>query len=423
MTLNLAIPYDSRWPAILLPEPLELAPNGAPDIFRRTLYTAAVWQVVRSRVAEDRAKFEVYYARSLYKIGCGLGYSDRDLLFMAEAQDLTYRAQDKREKSTLHWPAATDLASTALGVISQAEEVPSRPIVWRGEHAQFIKQCAVMAQRWKDRVPQGDPFPRNFGSKGARSEVAVNLSIGSMHIRDDLGLTCAWINNHHLQSSAQLAGINPGDAKFETECGRNLIICFADLALQTAWFDHARSPRPYWFDPRNRTEEEALKEAAADPLRGAPKHFRDKPSEVPAHFITPPPRRIRTPAPQLPDIPIIPRQVGEPRRRKKWIPAAEGNSYGRYVSASEGEESEDAAAAAAPMTAEEAKAAELRAKGVQWNEALYQAQKKVRAAKAAEKAATAARAASPPPPPKTPEPPREHEKSPRRSPRQLSPKK
>jgi hypothetical protein len=428
MARNLAIPYDSRWPAILQPEPLELALNGKPDIFRRTLYTAAVWQVVRTRIAEDRAKLEVYYARSLYKVGCGLGYSDRDLLFFAEAQNLTYRAHDKLSIGSLHWPAFTDLASTALSVIAQAEEFPSHPITWSGadsgEHAHFIKQCAAMVQRWKQQVLPGDHFPRDLGNYGTRSQVAVNLSIGSMRIRDSLDLSCAWINNHYVHTNAQLAGIDPADPKFSTEGGRNLIVCFADLAMEAPWFDHAYNPRPGWFDPRNRTEAEGRKETAADPLRGAPKHFRDKPAEVPAHFITPPPRRFRTPTPVLPDIPIIPRQVGEPRKRRKWIPASEGNSYGRYVSASEGEEDEDAAAAAAaatPLTPEAAQAAELRAKGVQWTEALYQAQKKVAAAKAAEKAATAERAASPPPPAKTPEP-REHEKSPRRSPRH-SPKK
>ena len=44
MTPNLKIPYDARWPAVLQPDPLDLAPEGRPDIFRFAFYTAAVWQ-------------------------------------------------------------------------------------------------------------------------------------------------------------------------------------------------------------------------------------------------------------------------------------------------------------------------------------------------------------------------------------------
>ena len=54
-----------------------------------------------------------------------------------------------------------------------------------------------------------------------------------MRIRDDLGLTVAWINGHHAHSCAQLAAINPADAKFATEMGRNLIICFAGSDVST----------------------------------------------------------------------------------------------------------------------------------------------------------------------------------------------
>ena len=103
MTPNLVVPYDSRWPAILQPEPLDLTPNGKADIFRRSFYTAAVWQVVRTRVAEDRAKHEVFYARTLYKVGCGIGFTERELLFMTEDQNLTYRPtrQEGKQLATL----------------------------------------------------------------------------------------------------------------------------------------------------------------------------------------------------------------------------------------------------------------------------------------------------------------------------------
>ena len=280
-----------------------------------------------------------------------------------------------------------------------------------------------MVQKWKDRVSAGDPFPRNLGKYESRNQVATNMSIGSMRIRDDLGLTCAWINGHHAHSCAQLAAINPADAKFATEMGRNLIICCADLAFQPAWFEYACGPRPPLFDPRNRTNEEMAKEMKADPLRGAPKFFNDKLSEVPAHFITPPPRRIRTPLPKMPKIPIIPRQVGEPVKQRRWIPPDAFNSYGRFARSSEESAGEEpaAVAAATPTDPEAVKAAELRARGVQWTESLYNAQKKVREQKAAAKAAAEARAVPPsPPPPRTPEP-RAREQAqtptPRRSPR------
>ena len=216
------------------------------------------------------------------------------------------------------------MATTALSIIANVEEAPSRPVIWEGEHSHFIKQCAVMVQKWKDRVLPGEPFPRNLGKYESRNQTAINMSIGSMRIRDDLGLTVAWINGHHVHSCAQFAAINPADAKFATEMGRNLIVCFADLMFQPAWFDYACGPRPPLFDPHYRTNEETAKEMKADPIRGAPKFFNNKLSEVPAHFITPPPRRIRTPTPQMPKIPIIPRQVGEPKKQKKWIPADEG---------------------------------------------------------------------------------------------------
>ena len=428
MTPNLKIAYDSRWPAILQPEPLELTTDGKADIFRQTFFTAAIWQIVRARVAEDRARHEVFYAKSLYKVGCGIGFSERDLLFLSEDQDLTYRRRNKRTDESAHWPKVSDLAATPLAIISQVEEAPSLPILWPGEHTRFINQCVAMVQRWRDQVLPGDSFPRDFGSHANRSQVAVNMSIGSMRIHDDAGLTVAWINRRHVHTCAQLAAIDPADEKFRTEAGRNLIVCFVDLAFQPAWFEYASGPRPPLIDPHFKPEGELLLQIKADPLRGAPHFFSDKLAEVPPHYITPPPRRIRTPLPKLPKIPIIPRQIPGQAKPKRWVhPPGDISSYGRPAHESEERAAEEeaaaataAAAAAAASDPEAAKAAELRARGVKWTEALYQSQKKCREKAAAGKAAAEARAVSPPPAPSTPEPrTREPEQSqtPRRSPR------
>ena len=424
MTPNLKIPYDARWPAVLQPDPLDLAPEGRPDIFRFAFYTAAVWQIVRTRIAEDRARHDIFYARSLYKVGCGLGFLERDLIYLSEDQDLLLRPRAKLTRDTSTWPAVTDLATTPLDIISRVEEAPSFPVLWPGEHTKFIKQCLAMTQKWRDSIPPGDPFPRNFGNHTDRSQLAVDMSIGSMTVHIDAGLAVAWINHHHVFSCAQLAAVDPGSDKFKTVTGRNLIICCIDLAFQPAWFDCAMGPQPPRIDPRARPDEEMLKAMKADPLRGAPKFFHQKLAEVPPHFITPPPRRIRTPLPPLQKIPIIPRQVGEPKKKRKWIhPPGEFTSYGREAHTSEESQAEEVPAAAVPTTPEEIAAAELRAKGVKLTEALYKAQKKVREDNAKKKAAAEERAMSPPPAPSTPKPPEESQpQTPRRSPRG-SPKK
>ena len=48
---NLCVPFDRRWPAILLGD-LELMPNGRDNIFYDTLYTAAIWQVIREQIGQ-----------------------------------------------------------------------------------------------------------------------------------------------------------------------------------------------------------------------------------------------------------------------------------------------------------------------------------------------------------------------------------
>ena len=87
---NLCIPLDRRWRAILLGD-LELMPNGRDNIFRDTLYTAAIWQVIRVRVAADRANVELHLLKRLYKIGCGAGFGRRELFSLEDEQNLLER--------------------------------------------------------------------------------------------------------------------------------------------------------------------------------------------------------------------------------------------------------------------------------------------------------------------------------------------
>ena len=66
-------------------------PNDRDDIFRDTLYTAAIWQVIRERVAADRANVELHLFKRLYKIGCGAGFGRRKLFSLENEQNLLER--------------------------------------------------------------------------------------------------------------------------------------------------------------------------------------------------------------------------------------------------------------------------------------------------------------------------------------------
>ena len=93
---NLCSPFDRRWPAFL--GDLELMPNGRDDIFRYTLYTAAIWQVIRERVAADRANVELHLLKRLYKIGCGAGVGRRELFSLEDEQNLLERTCPQSRK-------------------------------------------------------------------------------------------------------------------------------------------------------------------------------------------------------------------------------------------------------------------------------------------------------------------------------------
>ena len=81
LVLNLCVSFDRPWPAILLGD-LELMRNGRDNIFRDTLYTAAIWQVIREQVAADRTNVGLHLLKRLYKIGCGAGFGGREHFFL-----------------------------------------------------------------------------------------------------------------------------------------------------------------------------------------------------------------------------------------------------------------------------------------------------------------------------------------------------
>ena len=106
MVPNLRLPYDSRWPTILYGNSLELTVDGRDDVLRDVYYTAAMWQVIRYRVAEDRACVEVCMMKRLCKFGCGTGFVFCDLLLLEEKVDLLVRPRFRLEKgpTAAMWP-------------------------------------------------------------------------------------------------------------------------------------------------------------------------------------------------------------------------------------------------------------------------------------------------------------------------------
>ena len=126
---NLCVFFDRHWPAILLGD-LELMPNGRDDIFRDKLYTAAIWQVIRERVAADRANVELHLLKRLYKIGCGAGFGRRELFSLEDEQNLLERPcpQSQEGAGTTKWPKDTELMITAVQMLARVEEAPVTPI-------------------------------------------------------------------------------------------------------------------------------------------------------------------------------------------------------------------------------------------------------------------------------------------------------
>ena len=129
LVLNLCVPFDRRWPAILLGD-LELMSNGRDDIFRDTLYTAAIWQMIRERVAADRANVKLHLLKRLFKIGCGAGFGRRELFSLEDEQNLfEHPCQQPQEGAgTTRWPKDTELMSTAVQILARLEEAPEVPI-------------------------------------------------------------------------------------------------------------------------------------------------------------------------------------------------------------------------------------------------------------------------------------------------------
>ena len=94
------------------------------------------------------------------------------------------------------------------------------------------------------KMPPVDKLPRDFGNFEKISQTAVNMSIGSMTLHEDSQMAVAWINNRHSYSCAALRVANLTDPCLFTECGRRLLCCFADFAVEPNWLTLALCPKP-----------------------------------------------------------------------------------------------------------------------------------------------------------------------------------
>ena len=241
---NLCVFFDRRWPAILLGD-LELMPNGRDDIFRDTLYTAAIWQVIREQVVADRANVGLHLLKRLYKFGCGAGFGRRKLLSLEDEQNLLERPypQPQEGAGTTRWPKDTELMSKAVQMLTRVEEVPEVPIKWEGYHTAFMIRCVMMAREWRGNVPPGDPIVRDFGDFELRCQVAVNMAICSTRVHDEAKLVVVWINHRNEHCFAALRAAIIFDRRLSSECGKRLLSCLIDFIVQPAWLTYAMGPR------------------------------------------------------------------------------------------------------------------------------------------------------------------------------------
>ena len=232
---NLCFLFDRRWPAILLGD-LELIPNGSDNIFLDTLYTAAIWQVIRDQVTADRTNVGLHLLKRLYKIGCGAGFVRREL-FLKDEQNLLERPcpQPQEGAGTTRWPKDTELMSTAKQMLARIKEAPEVLAQWEGDHTAFMIRCAMMAQEWRGNVP--------FGDFELRCQVAVKIAIGSTKVHDEAKLVVAWINHRDERSCAALRAVIILDRRLFSECGKRLLSCLVEFIVQPALLKYEISPR------------------------------------------------------------------------------------------------------------------------------------------------------------------------------------
>ena len=346
---------------------------------------------------------DVAHVKSVYQIGCGAGYSARDLLFLGEEQDLLFRKKSKQEDELAHWPQVTDLAASSEQMLRQIEESPGPAPQWPGDQAIFLKQCAVMTRRCGGAlVPTGDPFPKTLCDHANRCQMAVDMSIGSMRIRVEPTLAVAWINHRSGLTCADLARFDISSIEKLPVSGRNLVCCLIDFAFNQEWLEYALRPGPPIADPTARPIIELRMLARTDPVTGAPRHFAERPSEVSPHFRVPPPRRILVPRPPIVQLPkVVPRvKPGErASRRKRHDPSSLSSYPEREVPTDEEtpEETAERAEATRRMHTEYAESA-----AGQYMEGHYRARQRIKEAEARAKAATSSSSSAPKPrtPPK-----------------------
>ena len=177
-------------------------PNGRDDTFRDTLYTAAVWQVIRVEVAADRANAWLHFLERLYKIGCGADFARRELFSLEDEQDLLERPcpQPQEGAGTTTWAKNTEITSTAEQMLARVEEAQKTPVQWEGDHTAIMIRSVLIAQEWRSNAPPGDPIARDIGDFELRSQVVVNMAIGSTKFHDEAKLVVAWINHRNEHS-------------------------------------------------------------------------------------------------------------------------------------------------------------------------------------------------------------------------------
>ena len=401
MTQNLSVPYDSRWPAILQAgEVLELTPDKKDDCIRDVAYTTAVWQAIQTRVIEERLRLDVANVKRIYKIGCGGGFSSDEILQMGDHLDLLFRKKSKHPDELAHWPRVTDPFATPDQVLRQVEEAPSLPVVWPGDNTRFLKQCAVMARRWgSTTIPVSEPYPKVPRDCGDRCQMAADMTIGSMTIATDPKVTVAWINHRGNSACAELAQLKWARVEPLSPAARNLVCCFIDLAFEQEWREYALRPGPPRLDPTARPTAEMEALLKDDPPCGVARHLLPRPPGVPAHFIAPPPRRIRIPRPPPQRVQMLPRIApGQKAGRRMRHEPGSFSSYGREVPTDEETEEERAERAEATQRlAEQAASAAGQAAEQRYQ---YVQSKKAAAEKKKSASASASSASAPAPTPK-----------------------
>ena len=132
-------------------------------------------------------------------------------------------------------------------------------------------------------------------------------------------MTVAWINHRHDQSCAALRAATLSDPRFLTECGRRLLCCFADLAVEPNWLTLAFVAKPPLSLPRERMVVRNSEPCAR--ASGVAICLTERPPPVPTwHMIPVPETTVVAPQTRL--------RLQAPSREKPWRTKHGGHDYG-----------------------------------------------------------------------------------------------